>query len=129
MSAEPSRGGSAEIADEIRKKILDRTYLPGTKIEPLREIAERWQVSRATVDRAISILRSEDLIDTDRTGTRVKTEGRTEEVVLAIEIEAGFEIASAKVFPASRAVAADLDLREGASLAVIRLRRVVESTD
>ncbi len=47
---------SAEIQQKIQSLIIDGTYLPGERLPSERELAEQFQVSRASVREALRIL-------------------------------------------------------------------------
>ncbi|WP_299539555.1 GntR family transcriptional regulator [uncultured Streptomyces sp.] len=52
------------IADELRKQINAETWLPGQRLPTQEELSERYDVARATVAHALSLLRREGLITT-----------------------------------------------------------------
>jgi len=68
MSAEttPSR----QIADSLRSEINSGRLPPGSRLPTVRELADRFNVSRNTATKAIAILKAEGLI-TARTGSGV----------------------------------------------------------
>ena len=51
-----------QVADELRKRIREGTYAPGTQLPSERELSELFGTSRVTVRQAIAELRSEGLI-------------------------------------------------------------------
>ncbi|WP_342214005.1 MULTISPECIES: winged helix-turn-helix domain-containing protein [Nocardia] len=62
MAEKPSNPDSARpvylrIADELRRR-----YEPGAKLPSTPELADEWNVARATIRAAIDVLRSEDLV-------------------------------------------------------------------
>jgi len=75
LAAEPLRQGElkqAWIYRQIRSRILDGVLTKGARLPSTRQLAERWQVSRATVDLAYDQLRSEGyLISAAGSGTYV----------------------------------------------------------
>ncbi|MET7369362.1 GntR family transcriptional regulator [Streptomyces sp. NPDC005566] len=52
------------VADELRKEINSEVRQPGERLPTQEELAERFGVSRATINQALSLLRKEELIDT-----------------------------------------------------------------
>lgn len=52
------------IATDLRGRIVRGELEPGASIPSERELTEKWAVSRATVVRALDLLRQEGLIDT-----------------------------------------------------------------
>ncbi|MEU8709290.1 GntR family transcriptional regulator [Streptomyces sp. NPDC048565] len=52
------------VADELRKEINSEARSPGERLPTQEELAQRFQVSRATVNQALSVLRKEELIVT-----------------------------------------------------------------
>ncbi|SCX69050.1 PLP-dependent aminotransferase family protein [Variovorax sp. EL159] len=75
LAAEPIQGGElkqAWIYRQIRARILEGVLAKGARLPSTRHLAERWQVSRATVDLAYDQLRSEGyLVSTAGSGTHV----------------------------------------------------------
>lgn len=75
LAAEPLCEGElkqAWIYRQIRARILDGVLAKGTRLPSTRHLAERWQVSRATVDLAYDQLRSEGyLVSSAGSGTYV----------------------------------------------------------
>jgi len=45
------------VADDLRAKMRDGTYEPGTKLPPKRELCTIYQVSTQTIDTAMVVLR------------------------------------------------------------------------
>lgn len=71
MSA--GRGKYQEIADELRRKILDGRYRPAEMLPSLAEIAEQYGTTQNTAARAIDVLRHEGLAHTEpQRGTFVR---------------------------------------------------------
>ncbi|MET8829010.1 GntR family transcriptional regulator [Streptomyces sp. NPDC004610] len=53
-----------QIASDVRGRIVRGEMRPGDSLPSERELTERWKVSRATVVRALEVLRNEGLIET-----------------------------------------------------------------
>lgn len=64
MSPEPQTGPASRIADDLRAAITEGRLQPGAKLPPVRDLADRYGVSRNTAAKAIGTLRSEGLIVT-----------------------------------------------------------------
>ncbi|QNK69255.1 PLP-dependent aminotransferase family protein [Variovorax sp. PAMC26660] len=75
LAAEPLQAGELKqvwIYRQIRARILEGVLAKGARLPSTRHLAERWQVSRATVDLAYDQLRSEGyLVSTAGSGTHV----------------------------------------------------------
>ena len=75
LAAEPLQEGELKqgwIYRQIRARILEGVLAKGARLPSTRHLAERWQVSRATVDLAYDQLRSEGyLVSTPGSGTHV----------------------------------------------------------
>ncbi|WOX10633.1 GntR family transcriptional regulator [Streptomyces sp. N50] len=71
----PGDGGGREferVAGELRARMNDGTYPKGSFLPPQRELAEEFEVSRDTVQKALTELRSEGWIETRQgSGSRV----------------------------------------------------------
>lgn len=52
-----------EIAESLRSRIATGEFPPGGMIPSGRDLAERWQVSRATVVKAMDVLRNDGVIE------------------------------------------------------------------
>ncbi len=52
-----------EIAEQIKKQIIDGGLPPGTKLPSTRELSESYQVGRSTVREALSALKAMGLVD------------------------------------------------------------------
>lgn len=61
-----------QVAERIRRRILDGELTPGTKLPPARELAAAEGVAVATLGRAIDHLQIEGYIRTSRRGTFVE---------------------------------------------------------
>jgi GntR family transcriptional regulator len=66
MGLESPRPQYRQLADLIREAIDRGEYAPGSPLPSEDELARRYDVSRPTVNRAMSILRSEGLIRVER---------------------------------------------------------------
>ncbi|SIT02710.1 FadR/GntR family transcriptional regulator [Alicyclobacillus vulcanalis] len=63
-----------EIAEEIRRQIEEGVFRPGDRLPTLRELADRFGVSRATVREALGALRGQGLVEFRHgMGTYVRT--------------------------------------------------------
>ena len=51
-----------QIAEDIRRDILDETLHPGDRLPSVREMAERWQCTIGTVQRAYDVLAEQSLV-------------------------------------------------------------------
>jgi DNA-binding GntR family transcriptional regulator len=56
----------ARVADELRAAIVGGCLRPGVRLPSERALAERFDVSRATIVSAFQLLRGEGLIETRR---------------------------------------------------------------
>jgi DNA-binding GntR family transcriptional regulator len=52
----------AQVAQHLRERIHGGELRPGDRVPSVREIAREWDISRATADKALSVLRSEGLL-------------------------------------------------------------------
>ncbi|MFE4603521.1 winged helix-turn-helix domain-containing protein, partial [Kitasatospora indigofera] len=60
----PARGRETwRVAEELRARLADGTYPVGSLIPPQRELADRFHVSRDTVQRALKELAGEGWIE------------------------------------------------------------------
>lgn len=122
------------IATDLRGRIVRGELEPGAAIPSERELTEKWAVSRATVVKALDLLRQEGLIDTrqgsgstvkERTplartaGERYSTALATGHVYTAGEYA---EIVGAETVPAPEDVAAGLGISVGDQ--VVRRHRI-----
>lgn len=124
----------AQVAQHIRERVHGGELQPGDRVPSVRELAIDWDISKATADKALSVLRSEGLlmavpgvgtqvapaVPTVQTGSertrRMLTTGR------ATRPGEVSEIMSAELAPATAAAAQWLGLEEGDE-AVRRQRR------
>jgi DNA-binding transcriptional regulator YhcF (GntR family) len=61
-----------QVADLIRTQILKGDFRPGQRLPAQKDYMQEHYVSRDTVERAMTVLRHEGLIVTDRGGSRVR---------------------------------------------------------
>jgi GntR family transcriptional regulator len=62
----PRRLTWREIADDLEARIRAGEFPPGTYIPSYRQVAERYDVSKATAGKAIALLTERGLIEEDR---------------------------------------------------------------
>lgn len=62
VSREDPRPSYVQIADDIRRQIVDGDLSPGDRLPPGRTLAERYGVAPMTVQHALDELRKDDLI-------------------------------------------------------------------
>lgn len=68
----PTSPKAHRIADEVRRRILDREWRQGDRIPDEADLAVRFGAARATVNKALQMLAGEGLLDRRRrAGTRV----------------------------------------------------------
>ncbi|MGC0416505.1 GntR family transcriptional regulator [Embleya sp. AB8] len=114
-----------QIAGDLRGRIVRGELRPGDVLPSEREMTERWRVARATVVRAISVLRQEGLVESrqgdgtyvkQRTalarnaGERYRTAVKTGNIYTTGEHA---DILSAERLPAPEPVATALGVAEG----------------
>lgn len=129
----------AQVAAQLRSRIVSGELGPGDQVPSVREIAETWHIAKATAERVLRLLREEGLITT-RPGARpvVNTEApiyrsaddRRRQVQRTGRIYAPDEYAkilSAEQVPAPADVARALDLEPGAP--VVRRERATFRID
>jgi GntR family transcriptional regulator len=141
--------GYADVAEEYRQKIRDGALAPGDRLPPVKDLMEIHGVARATVARALTLLKSEGLIVTragagtvvrDRRRVRVPlsryetllTNGRSDRGPWqTATAEQGYEgymlmLSPAAVeVPAPADVAERLDVEPGAPVIVRRRRALI----
>src|SRR5690348_11249188 len=66
MSLESPRAQYRQLADLLRRAIESGEYAPGSTLPAEPQLAEQYNTSRLTVNRAVGILRSEGLVRVDR---------------------------------------------------------------
>jgi GntR family transcriptional regulator len=118
-----------QIASDIRGSIVRGELKPGDSIPSERELTERWSVARATVVKALEVLRQEGLVETRQgTGSVVKDRillARTAGERYRTSVSTGYvytageyaEIISAGMAPAPEDVAAALGVEPGDQVA------------
>ncbi|MFJ6568686.1 GntR family transcriptional regulator [Streptomyces sp. NPDC091292] len=123
-----------QIAGDLRGRIVRGELAAGDLLPSERELTERWNVSRATVVRALDVLRQEGLVETRQgTGSLVRERlplARTAGERYATSVATGniytageyAEIHSAEMVPAPEDVATALDVQPGDP--VVRRHRV-----
>lgn len=114
------------VADSIEQSIADGTYARDTRLPGELEIAEIHRVNRHTVRRALAALAERGLVRAERgSGTYVeapriayplRSRTRFSEIVGAGGLEAGGQLLSASVEPATRDLAKRLGLKTDAPL-------------
>jgi DNA-binding GntR family transcriptional regulator len=64
------------VSDDMRRKVTEAAWLPGEQVPSLDQLAAEYQVSRATVQRAVKLLTDEGVLVTrPRWGTFVAERG------------------------------------------------------
>ena len=53
-----------QIADDLRRRILDGTIPPGRRIPSIVEMEQEYQVARDTLRKATQVLKEEGLVET-----------------------------------------------------------------
>ena len=66
MPIEPPQAEYRQVAAELRSAIQRGEYAPGSTLPGEPELAQRFGVGRATINRALSVLRTEGLIRPER---------------------------------------------------------------
>lgn len=61
-----------EIANELRRRITEGTYLPDERLPPVEDLAKDFQVSRVSISRSYRLLKRDTLIYTTPAGTFVR---------------------------------------------------------
>ncbi|MGI5336997.1 GntR family transcriptional regulator [Streptomyces sp. CA-181903] len=123
-----------QIAGDLRGRIVRGELKAGDPLPSERELTERWSVARATVVRALDVLRQEGLIETRQgtgstvraraplartAGERYRTAVRTGQIYTAGEYA---EIVGAETLPAPEDVATALAIEPGDP--VVRRHRI-----
>ncbi|MFR8010423.1 MAG: GntR family transcriptional regulator [Clostridia bacterium] len=65
-----------QLVDELQKRIINGTYVPGGKLPPVRELAADAGVNPNTMQRALAQMENSGLIYTQRTSGRFLTDDR-----------------------------------------------------
>lgn len=79
-----------QIMDRIRAAIVSGELQPGQKIAPVRELAEEFGVNPNTMQRALSELEREHLLNSERTSGRFVTKDTA--VIEAVRKEAAEKV-------------------------------------
>jgi GntR family transcriptional regulator len=66
VSLEPQRSRYQQLADRLRASINSGEYLPGSTMPSEAQLAIRYNVSRPTVNNAMTLLRAEGLVRVER---------------------------------------------------------------
>ncbi|MCL1982345.1 MAG: GntR family transcriptional regulator [Clostridiales bacterium] len=66
-----------QIADKVKLGIVSGEYMPGKRIDSVRDMAEQTGVNPNTMQRALSKLEEEGLLSTNRTSGKYVTEDTT----------------------------------------------------
>src|SRR4051794_1947379 len=77
MSIDPTdpRPPYRQVADELREAIASGEIAPGEPLPSVRALSQRYEVTNVTASRAVDLLRSEGLVDTQLgRGTFVRTQ-------------------------------------------------------
>ena len=74
-----------QLADRLRQRIVTGEYPPGSRVAPVRELAEEAAVNPNTMQRALSELEARGLVYTRRTAGRYVTEDA--ELIAALRAE------------------------------------------
>lgn len=67
MARYTSRSAFVQIADDLRQRIMGGEFTPGGKLPPKRVLAAEYEVSGATMDKALEVLKDERIVE-GRTG-------------------------------------------------------------
>ena len=75
----------SQLVDKLRQRIVTGEYPPGSRVAPVRELAEEAGVNPNTMQRALSELEAHGLVYTQRTAGRFVTEDA--ELIAALRAE------------------------------------------
>ncbi len=141
MTMQDSASGVAlwrQVADGIERGIADGTYAAGEKLPGEMEIAETYRVNRHTVRRALATLAERGFVRAERgSGTYVeaprlayplRSRTRFSEIVGAGGHEPRGQLIDASEDVATRELARELGLKEGAALIRIEALRLADRT-
>ncbi|MEV6073376.1 winged helix-turn-helix domain-containing protein [Nocardia sp. NPDC052001] len=64
MTKRPGRPRWQLLADDLRQRVSSGDYSPGDQLPAKTSLAEQWEVSVNTVERALTELRDEGLVET-----------------------------------------------------------------
>lgn len=76
MQFDTNRALYLQIADELRRRMINGSLKPGERIMPVRQFAAELGVTPNTLQRAFQELERENLLYTDRTSGRFVSEDR-----------------------------------------------------
>lgn len=108
------------IAKHYRDLILSGDMRVGQQLPTYMQMTVTWSVTRATVGRAIELLRNEGLVSTEgRNGTRVRGVAETT-VAIALDYK-GLMVRSTRVVDAVPHVALELGVEPGTTILLITL--------
>jgi GntR family transcriptional regulator len=146
VSIESPRSQFRQIADLLRDAINRGEYPPGSLLPSEPDLAERYSVSRPTVNRAVTILRGEGLVRIERgrgtvvrkipvihratvarylrsTRERSGSRGAFDAEIRALGMTPRSDVDVKRVVPPAR-VALALGLSEGEANVIMRMRRM-----
>ena len=86
-----------QVAGHLRASILTGDLNPGDRLETVTEMAERYGVSKTTVERAVDILKAEHLVIARQGAGTFIRETSTKPAGLRPHIEAAFEAESVSI--------------------------------
>jgi GntR family transcriptional regulator len=125
------------VASDLREKIMESVWLPGSRLPNEAELCRRYGVSRITIRHAVSILVNEGLVTRNQgLGTFVRSSTITAglrglssftEEMSALGLKSGGRILSKKVVAAARDRCLALAVPEGTPL--LELRRLRTGDD
>jgi len=112
-----------QIAEELMAQIEDGEYLPGAKLPTERDLAERYDVQRATVRKALGVLKDRGLIERVQGSGTFVAEAKIErgairlfaftKMMTARGFKVGAKVVSAHEVPADPRTAKKLDVAVG----------------
>jgi DNA-binding GntR family transcriptional regulator len=112
------------IADHYRAEIESGRLKPGEKLPTVTDLSKKWSVSKGTINHAIAELRSEGLVQTaGRGGTKVRERLDEVESVLMVELTPDIDVTATEIRKISGVAARQLEIADGGSVLLIRLRR------
>ena len=128
--AGPTSPKAQNIANEVRRRIVEREWRQGDRIPDEADLAIEFEVARATVNKALQLLADEGLLDRRRrAGTRVAVDP-IRKTILSIPIvreqveQAGmtysYRVVAQRRSPVPAEIAARLGLPEGEPLIHMR---------
>lgn len=126
----PTVAKAQNIANEVRRRIVEREWRQGERIPDEADLALEFDVARATVNKALQLLADEGLLDRRRrAGTRVKIDPVRKATfsipIVREQVETAGKAYSHRVVaqrrsPVPAAIAARLGLPEGTILVHLR---------